>query len=565
LILLWVAAAAWGADRVSEIRRPPFFVEFAGMGREARGVANELEQIRWAMERELGIAPMELWFPVRVVVSEAAGTLPLLSRAGYVMRVNGRTGITLKQRAALLQMILERNLRRVPVALENSILYVFSAMTVTDGTIVRIGDVIPGMKQDRMYQRVHMLLTDPAYAGSMRVYLQNLSQGSENDVACRNAFGKGEAAIEAEVDAYARSGVWKSRQLTGAAIDAQRDFTEYRVDAPANELTALDLMLVDAASQKAAREGYAALERRFPEEPGPIEGLALASKALGLVRDFDEEARRAIERSSNNARVYFELARTSKDARESWTMMRRAVEANERWPEAHYELGIRENDPARKLNWLAKAATLARRNADYWRVLAQECEAQGKMVEAVNAWAQARLAASSAEQRAALEAIRKEADQRRAIAIQDEERRRREAAAKDLERIREEQNARVRAAEARLNEELEKKAGGKPVTGQIYSWNEVQGIEETVKGRLVEVVCEARTPNQRKLVVMDAKKQRMTLLVPDVGKLVIVARNEGQEVRCGAYDPAPGVTVGFKRQESVKTKTSGVAGTLEFQ
>jgi hypothetical protein len=563
LLFLLVSAGLLAETKWSEFRRTPFFVTFSDRDEEAKVVANEIEQLRHVLSRELGAPTSKLEFPMRVLVTDQPPSLPALSRDGWMMNVNAKQNITLKQRAVLTQMLLDQNMRQIPDDVEPHLIYLFAALAV-NGTDVRLGDTIPSVRSDRNYARIHMLMTNPAFAGSMRVYLQNLAQGSSHDVACKNAFRKSGAEIEADLDVYLKAGVWKSRQLVAAPIDRKRDFSEYRIDPPLRDLIDMDSKLSQPAQWSAARDGYRAMTKPTPQDPLAWEGVALASLAMDNKADFDRAARKAIELESKNARLYFELGKLTKEERESWTMLRRATEFAPQWPLAFLELSRRENDPARKINWLKTAAQLAIRQPDYWKALAEEYDAQNKKNEALDAWSQARLSARNEKERARLESTRSEAMQSRAIAQQEEVKRKREAERRELERVREVQNARIRAFEAQINEDLEKKAGGKPIDrAAAISWAEANGYDLREKFKLLDVECTSRT---RRLRVQSTKtEEKLVLFVADNSQLTVIGREEKQMLTCGIQDPVLVVYIGYKKAASAKTKSDGVAAVLEFQ
>lgn len=573
-VLLFLAAALGvHAQKWTEYRRPPLYLDTQSE-RDGQRLFNEVEQLRHSLARELGLggtdlaqAKTTLHWPLRILVTQQPGTTPTLSRNAYVMNINAREGFTIKQRAALAQLLLQQNLKRIPPALENAILYTFSTLEVKD-TIVTIGDVLPAFRSNPEYALMHMLLTGPEFAGGMRVFMQNLTQGSGLEEASKNGFRKSWTELQTASKGYAQQPKWRSRQLSAAPIDPNRDFSEYRVDPPLNELLVADALLATGQASQALA-AYKQISAKFPNDPMPLEGLALAHLELKQVREFTEAARRAVEADTRNARIFYELGIREQQQRDSWTQLRRALELNPLWPEAAYELAERENDPPRKLKWLEQAATNAVRNADYWKALAEEYEAQGDIKGAVPAWANARMAAASEAKRAELEAIRKEADQRRAIALQEEERRKREEAKRELERVKEAENARIRAAEARINDRLAKQSGNKPLSGPVYGWNEVNNIEESLRGRLVEVICQKNT---QRLVIEDEKQQRLTLLMPNAQDVVIIAREGQPELACGLQNPAPRVRVGYRkpakpaaRKPAPSINADGILATLEYQ
>lgn len=560
LFLLFAIAALLPADtKWVEYRRAPFFVTTTGSQKEARIVANELEQLRNALDRELAVTNLQLSFPLRIIVADLPPMYPRLGRDAYMMVVNRKEGLTPALRAEVTRLLLDRNMKRIPPAMEKALIAVFATLDV-DKTIVTLGRPIAALTADPNYARMHLLLTSPLYAGHTRVFLNNMGQGSDLDVAFRNAYGKTQAEVDAEVKAYLQNPKWFRHQIVAAPIDPERDFTAYTIRPPADALISIDLELAAGRIQQAF-DRYQPLAEDTVADPVAIDGAAIAACLLQRDKDCAFFAGRASDANSKNARVPYLLGLSIKDQRDSWTQIRRACDLNPQWPEAFIALAERENDPARRLKALHTAATLALRNDSYWQQLAEAYEAQSMFPEAVKAWGQARLSAETDEQRAHLESIRKASDQQRALAAQQAEKDRRAAAARELDRVREENMARIRMAEARAREDMAKRAGNKPSTAPVVAWSDLYGKEERLTGHLARVEC---TKNQRRLFI-DTKDGQITLNVPDVGNLALVTHTEQTpELICGPATPPISVIVTYRHEINSKARTIGVATTLEF-
>ena len=75
---------------------------------------------------------------------------------------------------------------------------------------------------------MHLLSVKPDYAGRTRVFINNLEQGGDFDLAYRNAYQKSRAEIEKQLDAYMQSRVsaprWfrRKRSIPIAISDRRR-------------------------------------------------------------------------------------------------------------------------------------------------------------------------------------------------------------------------------------------------------------------------------------------------------------------------------------------------------
>ena len=74
------------------------------------------------------------------------------------------------------------------------------------------------------------LTTNAELAGRFRVYLNNLQQGGDEDLASRNSLNIEPAELTKRIDEYASAGVFESVSVSGKPISPKRDFLEKPVD-----------------------------------------------------------------------------------------------------------------------------------------------------------------------------------------------------------------------------------------------------------------------------------------------------------------------------------------------
>src|ERR1019366_10676741 len=91
---------------------------------------------------------------------------------------------------------------------------------------------------------------DPDYYGKIRVLLYNLRHGVAEDPACRNAFGKSAAEVEAAVKQHYAAGNFQTTRLPSRPM-AEGDFPERQGAAGEISLARADLL---AGAETGARD-----------------------------------------------------------------------------------------------------------------------------------------------------------------------------------------------------------------------------------------------------------------------------------------------------------------------
>ena len=119
---------------------------------------------------------------------------------------------------ALTLLLVGDNAGRMPESIQTALCDLFSTIDVK-GTKVLLGAPLPSgeLPPDRMraWAKMQLLATNPDYSGKIRVYLNNLQQGGDEDLAARNAFGMTPAKLNELVDAYLRAGKFTAAPAIG--------------------------------------------------------------------------------------------------------------------------------------------------------------------------------------------------------------------------------------------------------------------------------------------------------------------------------------------------------------
>lgn len=464
--LLFVLAAATAAADWTEYRIGPFRVVSDAGDTEARRRLTEMEQIRWVLGNILGENDPKTVWPVTLVLfgnrrEAESHALP----APFVEGGSENLSAAFKDapvdpawRAGIARQLIEGQDARMPPAIEQALADLFSTIQV-DATRVRLGAPIhPSSLPPERWQawaRVHMLATRNEYAGRFRVYLANLAQGGDEELAARNTFGYGAGELDRRAQEYAAAGVFEPLQVFGKSLNPRRDFYERRLKS---------------------------------EEVAPV----LAElKAAG--RSFPPGSARAL------------LAEGTREA------LGRAAQLNPRWGEPHARIAALEPDPRLKVERLKLAVEAEPRKLEYWVALAEAQVAAQMFSEASRTWVAAERAAASPAERERLRARRREIDEQRIEADLAAARRAREEREAAVRRVRELSDARIQAAvEAanRINREL---SGPDASTQSPISFQEAFGGDHRVTGLLTRVDC---IEGMRRLVIQPATGGPVLLRMP---------------------------------------------------
>jgi hypothetical protein len=509
LAAVLLAGSAFGADWV-EYRTGPFHVFSDAGDRDAREALTRLEQLRYVLAAQLGKTELTTVWPIHLVLFDNqkeygphATQKPLVDGgSATLISWTADTPMPHDLLAAITARLIDDNAGRMPEDIETALCDLFSTIDV-NATHVKIGAPLGkgelGPERLRAWAKLQMLATQPEYAGKLRVYLNNLQNVGGEEAAARNAFDMTPAQLKARVNAYMSAGKFEAAPANGEALNPNRDFIEKDADR-----TVVDGLITELAAGG----------KSFPPE-----------SPRGLL--------------AKNTRSALELA----------------IKANPRWAEPHFKLATLEADPAVKIAQLKQAATLAPRNASYWRTLAEMQAAHNLFADAEKSWTAAERAAVNPAERQRIHQAKLDLEDQRAAFEAAEKKRALEEEARDLERVKEAAAAEVRAAEEAANKKLAAESG--PLTQAPVPWSEFAEGQK-VSGTLTKVECiNGAQPGAQRLTIRPDLGTPIRLLLRDPKKM-------GVTLSCTARGPNRKIEVQHDAKADAKFGTAGDIVAVQF-
>ena len=245
---------------------------------------------------------------------------------------------------------------------------------------------------------------------------------------------------------------------------------------------------------------------------------------------------------SNDAKEYFDQGDFIK-----------ASIANPTWAEPVFQMARKEPAMLMKIDLLKKAASLAPRNAAYWRELAETQESHKLFPDAAKSWAAADRAAINDEERTKFHNARLNLDQQRLDFAEAEKKRIAMEKQAELDRLRDQAMVNIHAAEKKASRPLD--------PGQkVEQWWDGTQPTANVKGKLERVDCLAAGA---RIAVRTDDKKLMQLIIRNPDKIVIEGGGD-KTLGCGAQKPPRNISVGYFPKPDAKTATSGEAALIEF-
>jgi hypothetical protein len=530
----------------------PFEVLTDAGTRPGRETMVRFQEFRHALGQLVGEADLQTPEPVRIMVFKNAKGWT--SPAAPLTEGRDRFAIVLQEKSAvspgvyseLTRLFLKSNTAQMPPAFEHGLVEFLSTFEVS-GIHITVG-ASPDAHPDLDWVRVHLLVTDPEYFGKLRVLLYNLRKGVDEDAACRNAFGKGRAEIEAQAKQHLAAGNFGTSSISSRPM-TEADFPEHQVSEADVRLARADLL---AGSQSAA--DYESLLRDHVKVAEAEEGLGL----LALRDHKNDEARRhfaaATQAASTSARAFIEYAKLEPDNEKASQALLRAAGINPKLEEPFVLMAQRDTDPRKRTaHW--KAATERNpRNPANWQALADCYLADHNYGDAAKAWKEGEQSAIDPAVRQHMHEARMAIEQQRLDYEQAEKQRQAEEDARELERLKTQARAEVHALEAKAN-------GGAPKSdAKAVPWWEGPAPSGKLIGNLKQVDCLGK---QARLLVEGADRKIVRLLVVDPGQIAISGGGE-QSLGCGVQK-ARHVTIEYFPKANARLATVGEVATIEFQ
>ena len=194
LLTLPASAASW-----TEYRTGPFHVISNARDREARERLAEMEQLRHALGAVLGKDNLDIVWPIDLVVfanqreyGPHALPQPMVDGGSATLAAwMGEVPLPRDFLRQLTRLLIEDNAGRMPEATETALCDLFSTIQV-NGVRVFVGAPLGSgeLTSSRLaaWAKLQMLATQPEYSTKLRVYLNNLQQSTDENVAAHNAY-----------------------------------------------------------------------------------------------------------------------------------------------------------------------------------------------------------------------------------------------------------------------------------------------------------------------------------------------------------------------------------------
>src|SRR5438270_7573191 len=371
------------------------------------------------------------------------------------------------------------------------------------------------------------IITQPQYAERAHIFLHNLSVGMDETGAIRNSFAEDPKKFNEEVVQFFAAGNFAETKAPNRPLNPDRDFHTTYLTSDEGDLMRADLLMPDSRAiyQRLLASGNHAAEAN--------EGLAILAMRAGDVnqaRTYIDAARKA---GTKNAVALTEYATLETDNDRAVAVLKDALTADPKFAEAHWQLGEKLTDPARRMMEWKQAVALAPRRHEWLAQYAKLCVDQKQYAEAGRAWVAAAQAAPNPQLREQYLTARGMIETQRLD--QEEAERRKEAAERDAEinRLKTEARQQLADAEARANRNpLSKSERDKAV-----EWFDAPD-EAKVSGTLVRVIC----GKQARLEIRESDGKTERFAVGDLGGL----QTTGGElnITCGVQKPRE-VTLSF--------------------
>lgn len=551
LLLLWLFPLLAAADdHWVKFTSGPFEVFTDAGARAGREALMRFEEFRHAVGLLVGEQDLQTQLPVRILVfrNSKGWTLPaplVEGRDCFTLVLEEKEPVSPAVYAALTQLFLQSNTTRMPPSFEKGLIEFFSTFQL-QGIHITVG--APPPQPDLDWARIHMLVVDPEYFGKVRVLLYNLRKGVDLDPACRNAFGKPAAEVEAQAKRHFAAGNFQTTSLSSRPL-AEGDFPERPVSSADARLARADLL----AGSRSATE-YEGLIRDELKVAQAEEGLGL----LAVRAHRDDEARRhfaaAIAAGSTSARCYIEYAKLEPDNEKASQALLKAAGINPKLDEPFALMARRDTDPRKRLAHWKAAAERNPRNASYWQALADCYLADHDFGDAAKAWRQGEQAATDPAERERMRQARLGIEQQRLDYEAAEKQRQAEADARELERLKEQARAEVHALENKYNE------GPPKPSEKAVPWWDGPKPSGKLTGTLKQVDCLGK---QARLVVAAEDGKTLKLLVADPSRIAIAGKGE-LTLGCGVQKPRR-ITIEYIPRANAHMATVGDVATIEFQ
>ncbi len=541
-VLLALALSAYAAEPKWIKARLGSFEAISDSGRKSATEAlGQFEQLRFAIGAAMGQPDLRLDPPLRIIVFRNQAELERgcfsglrMGRDRLMACATAESQLSPELLRQLTKTLLESNLSAMPAPLETAFIAFFSTFQ-SNGAHSTWGAPPPKAEQTREWALLEYIITQPQYAERAHIFLHNLAVGMDENGAIRNSFGEDPSKFNEQVVQFFGAGNFAETRAPNRPLNPDRDFHTTFLTSDEGDLMRADLLMPDS------RGIYEKLLAGGKHNAEANEGLAILAMRAGDVnqaRTYIDAARKA---GTKNAVALTEYAALEKDNDRAIAVLKDALSADPKYAEAHWQLGEKLTDPARRMMEWKQAVALAPRRHEWLAQYAKLCVDQKQYAEAGRAWVAAAQAAPNPQLREQYLEARGMIETQRLD--QEDAERRKEAAEReaDINRLKAEARQELADAEARANTNPLSKAE----RDKAVDWFDAPD-ELKVSGTLVRVIC--GKPARLELRENDGKVERFA-----VGDLSSV-----QSISCGNQKPRQ-VTLSFR---PAKDGRRGVAGDV---
>jgi hypothetical protein len=561
VVLLLTASSVAGISaepRWIKARFGPFEAISDDGRRSATQALSQFAQFSFALGTVMGQPDLRLDPPLRIIVFKNAQELrdqcpvPMATGRDRLMACATSEGqLPASLLRDLTHTLLENNFSKMPAPIEAALETFFSTVQST-AVHVTWGAAPPVNERTREWAMLHRIITQPDYSGKAKIYLHNLASGMDKAAASRNAFAEEAPKFDAETDQYYAAGVFNTSVAPNRPINPDRDLNTTFLTSDEGDLMKADLLTPKSA---AIYQSLLQTGKHLAEANEGLAVLAMRDHDPAKARTYMEAARKA---GTHNFVALTAYAALESDNAKAEVILKEALTLDSKYAPAHWALGQKLQEPARRLAEWKQAVNLAPRNYDWWAQYALLCVEQKQYAEAGRAWVAAAQAAPDVQHREQYLTARGQIETQRLDAEDLERRRDALAKAQDIDRLK---------AEARKElAELEARANTRPLSAQeaarTVDWFDDTGSEK-VTGSLLRVDCAGK---QLRLSVQNDAGKTVTLLVPDPQQFEI---KSGESLTCGAQKPRR-VIVSYKPASKTPKADAakavfGEAVGMEFQ
>ena len=545
--LLALALSAYAAEPKWIKARLGSFEAISDSGRKSATEAlGQFEQLRFAIGAAMGQPDLRLDPPLRIIVFRNQTELQRgcfnglrMGRDRMMACATAENQLSPEVLRQLTKTLLEGNLSAMPAPLETAFISFFSTFK-SNGAHSTWGTPPPRPEQTREWAMLERIITQPQYAERAHIFLHNLAVGMDETGAIRNSFGEDPKKFNEDVVQFFAAGNFAETRAPNRPLNPDRDFHTTFLTSDEGDLMRADLLMPDSRGiyQKLLASGKHAAEAN--------EGLAILAMRAGDVtqaRTYIDAARKA---GTKNAVALTEYAALETDKDRAIAVLKDALTADSKYAEAHWRLGEKLTDPARRMMEWKQAVALAPRRHEWLAQYAKLCVAQKQYAEAGRAWVAAAQAAPNPQLREQYLTARGMIETQR-LDEEDVERRK-EAAEREAEinRLKAEARQELAGAEARANTNPLSKAERDKAVDWFDAPDEVK-----VTGTLVRVVCGKLS--RLELRESDGKIERFA--VGDLSKL---------DIACGTQKPRE-VTLSFRPAKGSRRGVAGEVTAIELK